>query len=84
MISKTHFQIFNKGLLWDLKSPKVALSRLKSPKVALSRLKSILITQCYNGSLVLNCAHKEDIMQDNRDQRRRHGSRMIKKSNFVP
>ena len=28
------------GLLWDLKSPKVALSRLKSPKVALSRFKS--------------------------------------------
>ena len=28
------------GLLWDLKSPKVAQSRLKSPKVALSRLKS--------------------------------------------
>ena len=29
------------GLLWDLKSPKVALSRLKSSKVALSRLKSL-------------------------------------------
>ena len=28
------------GLLWDLKSPKVAQSRLKSPKIALSRLKS--------------------------------------------
>ena len=27
-----------RGLLWDLKSPKVALSRLKSPKVALNRL----------------------------------------------
>ena len=26
------------GLLWDLKSPKVAQSRLKSPKIALSRL----------------------------------------------
>ena len=26
------------GLLWDLKSPKIALSRLKSPKVALGRL----------------------------------------------
>ena len=29
------------GLLWDLKSPKVAHSRLKSPKVAFSRLKSL-------------------------------------------
>ena len=29
------------GLLWDLKSPKVAQSRLKSPKIALSRLKSL-------------------------------------------
>ena len=28
------------GLLWDLKSPKVAQSRLKSPKIALSPLKS--------------------------------------------
>ena len=28
------------GLLWDLKSPKVAQSRLKSPKIALSRLRS--------------------------------------------
>ena len=28
------------GLLWDLKSPKVAQSRLKPPKIALSRLKS--------------------------------------------
>ena len=28
------------GLLWDLKSPKVAQSHLKLPKIALSRLKS--------------------------------------------
>ena len=32
------------GLLWDLKSPKVAQSRLKSPKIALSRLKSPLVS----------------------------------------
>ena len=38
--------LFNldKGLLWDLKSPKVAQSRLKSPKIALSRLKSPLVS----------------------------------------
>ena len=54
------------GTLSRLTSFKVALSPLKSPWVALSSLKSILITQCYNGSLVLNCTHKEDIMQDNR------------------
>ena len=30
-----------RGLLWDLKSPKVALNRLKSPKVALNHLKSL-------------------------------------------
>ena len=32
------------GLVWDLKSPKVAQSRLKSPKIALSRLKSPLVS----------------------------------------
>ena len=32
------------GLLWDLKSSKVAQSRLKSPKIALSRLKSPLVS----------------------------------------
>ena len=32
--------VLSLGLLWDLKSPKVALNRLKLPKVALNRLKS--------------------------------------------
>ena len=31
VFNATHQQILTQGLLWDLKSPKVALSRLKSP-----------------------------------------------------